>query len=162
MIELEFIKRYVEAYLQIDDISDKCRRRPYLYARWAYYTIAKLNTKFSLHKIGKHLDVDHATVLNSFAKYEDGSGRDYLEDHVICISLFVECAEDIIKTGKSPTAPAIRDYISRLRQKAIDEMVSEIRRDVPFIGEYNGLCEEAKKEFNIFAKAKIEILNKKY
>jgi len=62
MYELEFIKEKVENETGLK-LETKSRDLDSTIARWLYFKIAKLNTGYSLNKIGSLVNRDHSTVV---------------------------------------------------------------------------------------------------
>lgn len=70
MNELNKIERYVNISLGIN-INQKNRKRPIVDGRFLYFAIARKATEFSLERIGKHLNKDHATALHGINMFKD-------------------------------------------------------------------------------------------
>lgn len=62
MYELEFIKEKVENETGLK-LETKSRDLDSSIARWLYFKIAKLNTGYSLNKIGSLVNRNHSTVV---------------------------------------------------------------------------------------------------
>ena len=62
MYELEFIKEKVENETGLK-LETKSRDLDSTIARWLYFKIAKLNTGYSLNKIGSLVNRNHSTVV---------------------------------------------------------------------------------------------------
>lgn len=60
---LEAIRKIVEQYTQVNDLSEHTRLQPVPFARWLYFYMCRRYTLRSLSDIGKHIGYDHATVI---------------------------------------------------------------------------------------------------
>lgn len=159
---LIFIKNYVQNYFKID-LRSKCRKRPYLYARWCYYAIAKQQTKASLESIGKILSVDHATVLNSINRYDGEKEQMHLREYQKCAALYpgyTQKYEEAIERKIEPRPSRIIPALQKKLYKEAEDLAKEMAGNIPFYDEYMSLNEEQKKEFEIFVQAKLTILKK--
>lgn len=159
---LIFIKNYVQVYFGIN-IKSKCRKRPYLYARWCYYVIARQQTKSSLQSIAKIIGVDHATVLNSINTYDGQKEEDYLKDYQKCAALYPGYSrkyEHDLERKVKPRPARIIKYLQLKLHKEAEDLAKEMAGNIPFYDKYMSLNEKQKKEFETFALAKITLLNK--
>ena len=64
ILQTEEIKAYIENCLGIN-LSNRTRKRNYVYARALYFKLCKEYTKLSLADIGSSVDMDHASVLHA-------------------------------------------------------------------------------------------------
>lgn len=62
-------RKIVEKHFNLN-ISRKCRKFRYIFARACYYHLCRKFTAYSLHDIAKSLNVNHATVINGLNKLE--------------------------------------------------------------------------------------------
>ena len=63
-LQTEEIKVYIENCLGIN-LSNRTRKRNYVYARALYFKLCKEYTRLSLADIGSSVNMDHATVLHA-------------------------------------------------------------------------------------------------
>lgn len=72
MIDCQYIKRKVEEYSGIKDISEPTRKREYIQARSIYYKLCRIYIpNASLSFIGKNIDKCHATVLHGLKIFKE-------------------------------------------------------------------------------------------
>ena len=65
---LDILKDIVQKHYHIDDISVLNRKEKFVEARAVFGIVARQNTNFGLHKIGKSIKRDHATILHYYKK----------------------------------------------------------------------------------------------
>lgn len=68
--ELSVIKAEIESLLNVKDLSDKCRTRDFVMARWLYIKLAKEFTPYSTMAIGSAINRDHSTVVHAIHNME--------------------------------------------------------------------------------------------
>lgn len=68
---LEAIRKIVEQYTGVQDISKHTRQQPVTFARWIYFYTSRRYTSYSLKDIGEFMGFDHATVLYGIKKIKD-------------------------------------------------------------------------------------------
>ena len=159
---LIFIKNYVQNYFHIN-LKDKCRKRPFLYARWCDYAIAREQTKASLESIGKVLGLDHATVLSSINRYDGEKDQEHLKDYQMCAALYPGYTGKYEKAIERKVEPRPRRIIESLRRELYLEskqLAKEMAGNIPFYDDYISLNDDQKKEFETFAEAKLTLLKK--
>lgn len=77
--ELDIIKKEIQQYINVNDISDKSRTRDFVMARWLYIKLAKEFTPYSTIAIGAAIRRDHSTVVHAIANM----GFDFKYDKVL-------------------------------------------------------------------------------
>lgn len=65
---LDILKDIVQKHYHIDDISVLNRKEKFVEARAVFGIVARQNTNFGLHKIGKSIKRDHSTILHYHKK----------------------------------------------------------------------------------------------
>lgn len=90
---VEDVKQIVEQVLNVEDISERSRRRELSDARHIYGFICYYQKLGTYQEIGKAINRDHATILHSF-----GVTRDYLQSkgHTAFREKYNKVAEAII------------------------------------------------------------------
>ena len=164
-MELEYIKKYVETYLNIQDIGVRNREDRYKLARWAYYKICRRYTTESLNMIGRKVGgLTHASVINSLRAYSDTDKSEDMQVYINCVNLFSDSIEqnlEIFADQLAKPTTGLGKYIADLKKKAIltaAQTREKITSDIPWIEEYNALGGEAQMKFDVMAKAKIKML----
>lgn len=61
---LKAIKKIVEQFTGVADLSIKTKQQPIPFARWLYFYMSHRYTSHTLKEIGDEVKKDHATVLN--------------------------------------------------------------------------------------------------
>lgn len=64
--------------LSIFDIKKKSRKRDLVFARWCYFYLAKKHLKITFEKIGKSVNVNHATVMHGIKECEKDLFYDFI------------------------------------------------------------------------------------
>ena len=124
-MRLKDLKEMVEYFTGIKDISKKKRSREFVYARAAYYLLARKYTRISLNDIGGMVGRDHATVhyaLDTLVPTVRGSNDNRIDD------IFWDVM-DLIENGPKDYAPEKWD------PKTLMKVLKKLREEIETVNQ---------------------------
>ena len=117
-MKTEKIKELIENYYNVN-LSEKSRRRDLVHLRFLYYHLGYYHSSdgYSLDRLGKTLDFDHATVLYALRQYKNLYEFDKQFKKIV--DPFIDEVIGDIDTHDAETAKTLKKQVSMMKEKII-------------------------------------------